>query len=101
LARVVLPGRARTRPHAEAAVLAAQPPGDPAAGAVHVVDRPRVSCRHEQAAIAGGVDRVDVEEVKRPAWRRAARRRLRLAQRDVSHARQLELDEAGPDIDLL
>src|SRR5262249_10149776 len=98
--RVVLPGKACARPEREVAALAAEPPDDPAAPAVDLVDGVRVPRRNEEVPIRVRVDRVDVEVVvgnRRLVWALL----VRLVERNVVDAMPFEQDAAACDVDLL
>ena len=87
-------------PEPEVAVLAAQPPDDPPAVAVDLVDGPGVATRDDQVAVGGETDRVDVEVVVGRV--RVARGGLvAVGDRHVVEAVPLEQHAAGGQVDLL
>src|SRR6266568_1458452 len=62
---VVLPGKSRSGPHLEVALLAAEAPDDLLRLVVDLVDGVRVACGYEEVAARFDIDGVDVEVVVR------------------------------------
>ena len=97
---VVLPGKPHVGPEREVASLAAEPPEDLPGSTADLVDRVRVTGRHEQVAVVIDLDRVDVEVVEDPSWV-LGQAVVRLHELDVIDAVPLEEHAAGLDVQLL
>jgi hypothetical protein len=94
----VLPREGDTVTEREVALLAAEAPQDATAAPIDLVDGPGVARRHEQVAVFGEVDGVDVEVV---VGARRWQRLVALVERDVIEAMPLEEDPASGDVELL